>query len=119
MRQLKVNGTPIPYPNSGFTVSLEDISDEDTGRTLDGTMDKKVVAQKRTVSMQWSGCPDSVTSSFLGLIKANTYINFTYPDPYAGAQLTKTFYTGNPTSTMLVMVGDICYWNVNMNFVEQ
>lgn len=118
-RQLKVNNTPIPYPNAGFTVSLEDISDEDTGRTLDGTMDKVIVAQKRTVQLNWSGVPDDITSSFLGLIKANTYIDFTYPDPYSGQQETKEFYTGTPTSTMLVMVNDVCYWNVSLNFIER
>lgn len=118
-RVIKVDGAAIPTPNSRFKVSIEDISDEDSGRSLSGLMSKNIVATKRTIELSWSGIPDSKSSELLSTVKGNTYIDLTYPDPYTGTDLTKTFYTGTPSSELIVCVNDVCYWNISMNFIEQ
>ena len=118
-RKFKINGQAVSYPNMGMKYSLEDISDEDTGRTLDGTMDKNIVAQKITLACEWSGMRDEYASKLLNLAKSNTYIELTYPDPLLGKDTTKTFYTGTPSVTLLNIANNYCYWNISFNFIEK
>lgn len=46
---LKVNGTDIKTPQT-ITWGLQDVSSEESGRDLAGTMHKDVVAQKRKLT---------------------------------------------------------------------
>ena len=118
-RVIKIDNTVIPNPNAGFKVSLEDISDSETGRTLGGEMDKIVVAQKTTVELSWSALPDNRASSLLQLVKGNVYVSLTYPDPVLGTDTTKVFYTGTPSCTLLLCKDNKCYWNVELHFIEK
>ena len=54
MNPITVNGTAIPSPDMPFKWSLNDISYEDSGRDLNGTMDKDEVAKKITLDCTWS-----------------------------------------------------------------
>lgn len=126
-REFKINNVAIAYPAAGFKVSLEDISDEETGRSLSGLMSKQIIAQKTTVELSWRSLPDNKSSVLLQAIKGSnlqdaqgkTYVNLTYPDPVAGTNTTKQFYTGTPTCTLAVCVDDKCYWNIDLHFIER
>ena len=43
---ITINGTAIPSPDMPFKWSLNDISSEDSGRDLNGLMDKDEVAKR-------------------------------------------------------------------------
>jgi len=119
VRLFQWNGVNIPYPITGLEYSYEELSTEDSGRTLDGTMDKSIVASKVTLSCQWLNCPDTISTILLTAIKGAPYGNLTYPDPMVGADNTKRFYTGNPTATQKVIMGGVAYWDIKITFIEQ
>ena len=54
MTPITVNGTAIPSPDMPFKWTLNDISSEDSGRDLNGRMDKDEVAKKVTLDCTWS-----------------------------------------------------------------
>lgn len=118
-RKFKIDGQVAPYPVQGMKYSLEDISDEDTGRTLDGTMDKNIVAQKVNLACEWKCMNDTMSSKLLKLAKANTFVELTYPDPVQGKDTTKTFYTGTPSVTFLFCQNNVCFWDISFNFIEK
>ena len=118
-RVFRIDGQKIPSPINGFSWEMEDICDEDTGRTLDATMDKNIVAPKKKVSLQWRCVSDKIASQILSKAKANTFVAFTYPSPMAGKDETITVYTGNPKATMIMMTNDVCFWDIDCNFIEK
>ncbi len=126
-RVFKIGNTNMPFPDSGFGVGEQDISDEMTGRSLSGLMDKYIVAQKRKFTCQWTNLSDSKASFLLQAVKGNslqdargkTFVQMTYPDPISGTDETRTFYTGDVTATAKVCINDVYYWNVVFDFIEQ
>ncbi len=93
----QINGTTVKTP-MGCTWSLQDLSSDDSERTLDGVMHKDIVSQKRKLvckwgAMSWSQC--SVIANFMK--NRGVEVQLTYPDIMAGTYLTKTFYTGDMT----------------------
>lgn len=118
-RSFKWNGINIPFPITGMEWGHQEVNGSDDGRTLDGTMDKTVISVKRTLKCSYKCVPDSVSSSLLTNIKSSVYGNLTYPDPEVGGDTTKTFYTGNPKANFIFYQGDIGYWDVEIDFVEQ
>jgi|GEM_PF-3788472 len=47
----KVDGVTLKYTPSEFTYGLQDVSDTQSGRTLDAVMHKNRIAQKRKLNM--------------------------------------------------------------------
>ena len=126
-RVFKIGNTDMPWPDSGLTVGENDISDEMTGRSLSGLMNKYRVAQKRTFKCQWTHLSDSRASFLLQAVKGNslqdargkTFIQLTYPDPISGTDETRTFYTGDVECTTTHLNHDVYYWNVKFDFIEK
>ena len=117
-RYIKIDNT-IVNPNAGFKIALEDISSSDSGRNLSATMDKTVIAQKWTVNLSWSFISDEAISRILKASKTNTYVQLTFPNPYLGKDDTRTFYSGTPSITHKVLIGDVNFWDLELNFIEQ
>ena len=83
-------------------------------------MYKNIIASKRTVSCEWRALSDSQASALLTAVKANTYGSLNYPDPLAGTNTTKIFYTGTPSVTMLsIESNNVINWTVSIDFVER
>ncbi|MNW40125.1 hypothetical protein D3C74_172310 [compost metagenome] len=109
--ELKINGQVIAAYPSQFTVTTLDIDDgESTVRTADGTLNRDRIAVKRQIEMSWGVLKWSEIS---GIMKAmdGVFFEFTYPDPMAGAYLTKTFYVGNRPAPFTVAKGNEVLWN--------
>ncbi len=118
MANFYVNGAKIAAPDK-FSWTRNDISSDSSGRDLAiAKMHKDVIAVKLSLECGWTCCSDSVSRDVLSKIKAETFIEFTYPDPKNGS-VTKTFYTGDPTADLIGSIGGTNYWNVTINLVEQ
>lgn len=118
-RSFQWNGVNIPFPVTGMQWGHQEVNGSDDGRTQNGDMDKTIIAVKRTLKCNYKSAPDSVASSLLTNIKSQVYGNLTYPDPETGGDTTKIFYTGNPTAEFLCFVGDVAYWDIEIDFVEK
>lgn len=116
---ITVNGTAIPSPDMPFKWSLNDISSEDSGRDLNGLMDKDEVAKKVTLDCTWSHRTASEISTLLNAVKPHTFVQVNYPDPMAGEYTTKTFYTGDVSCEMDVSDSDGMYWSAKLTFIER
>lgn len=116
---ITVNGTAIPSPDMPFKWSLNDISSEDSGRDLNGLMDKDEVAKKVTLDCTWSHRTASEISTLLGAVKPQTFVEVNYPDPMAGEYVTKTFYTGDVSCEMDVSDNGVMYWSAKLTFIER
>lgn len=118
MQELKVNGVPIPFPDLPFKWTLNDISSEDSGRDMDGLMDKDEVAKKVTIDCTWSNRSSAETSQLLNVVKPNTFVDLEYPDPMAADYITKNFYTGDVTSEMNFSTAGMT-WTTKLTFIER
>ncbi len=93
----QINGVAVKTPQ-GCTWSLQDLSSDDSGRTLDGLMHKDIVAQKRKLvckwaTMTWAEC--SIIADFMK--NRGVKVVLTYPDIMTGTYISKDFYTGDMT----------------------
>lgn len=76
----KIDGTAIPTP-SEYGFDIEDLSSDNTGRTLDGVMHKDVVAVKDYYTCTWSRLSWADTAKLLNLVNGKTKVTLTYYDP--------------------------------------
>ena len=91
----KINGIAVKTPQ-GCTWSLQDLSSDDSGRTLDGIMHKDIVAQKRKLVCKWAAMTWQECSVIANFMKnKGVEVSLTYPDIMAGNYITKVFYTGD------------------------
>lgn len=118
-RVFKINDIVIPSPNINPVVNLENIHDKDSGRILNGDMDLKVINRKNTIELSWTALPDSLSSILLQAVGSSDYVYLTYPDPKTGTDQTKYMYLGTPKCTLISVVNDVCYWNINFNLIEK
>lgn len=84
---------------SAITWSIQDVSAQDAGRTLDGIMHKERLpmpnGQKRKMKLEWFAVKFGEESSALLQAFTPEYLDVTYPDPQEGKLVTKVFYTGD------------------------
>lgn len=93
-RKFKIDGVAIPTP-SEYNFSVEDLSTEETGRTLDGTMHKDVVAVKDYYKCTWKHLSWEDTATLLNAIDGKSSFDFTHADPRVPNQwITGTYYVG-------------------------
>ena len=90
----KINGTTVPNP-SAYDFGIEDLSSEETGRTLDGVMHKDVVAVKDYYTCTWDKLSWQDAANLLALVDGKRKVTVTYADPrHPDTMKTGTFYIG-------------------------
>lgn len=77
----------------GFKWQRNDIDDPDTGRTMDGTMQRGRVATKIRLDITCRPLTASEVATVLSAIQPE-YVSVTYTDPMSGV-VTKTMYANN------------------------
>ncbi|WP_392885889.1 hypothetical protein [Eubacterium limosum] len=118
-RKFQWNNVNLPFPSS-LTVEVNEISSEDTGRSLDGTMEKKIVAKKKKASCTWAAVNDASARAIVGTIKSQTYGNLTFPDPETGSDTTCYMYTGDASAECLhITTGSVALWTIKIDFIEK
>lgn len=110
--------TTLPPPSS-WTWSYYDLSSDDSGRSLDGTMHKDLAGgSKRKNECVWSYKDVSVAKSIMTAAKGAIFIYMKYLDPFDGVTKTITVYTGDITATAQNAFGETVF-EVKLNFIEQ
>lgn len=117
-RDIVYNGVILPSPTD-YAYGYYDESSPDSGRTLDGLMYKKIVAQKNKIECTWKMLPDSQASIVLSTIKPNTYGTLKYPSPLVGGDVTSTVYSGDVSAKKMAVMGGVLYWEIKLNMIEQ
>ena len=93
-RPFKIDGVAIPTPLE-YQAGIEDLSSEETGRTLDGVMHKDVVAVKDYYDCKWGTLSWADIATILNAIDGKESFQFTHADPRVPNQfITGTFYVG-------------------------
>ncbi|MFC5468408.1 DUF6711 family protein [Cohnella suwonensis] len=109
---LKINDVEIAaYPAPGeFKVMVLDLDDADsTTRTANGTLNRDRVAVKRQIEMSFAPLEWDKISAVLTAMK-DEFFDFYYPDPMAGAYVTKRMYVGNRPAGIPFEKGGVLWW---------
>lgn len=91
---LMIDGIAMPTP-SKFSITLNDLDTEETGRSIDGNLHRDVIGTNfRTIDLEWKTMTREDLQKFL---QAVSKINFmvTYYDPIQDSMVRKTMYAGN------------------------
>lgn len=118
MAILTANGVALPAPTV-IKIDNEIIWSSNTGRVSDGTMAGDVVAEKKTVTIEWRVLQQSEVS----VIKQNLIAGY-FPFVFnggGGATLTITSYRGTINEEHIGLLGDGIYWykKVTVKIIQQ
>lgn len=118
-KPFKINGVAIATPTE-YEASIEDLSSEQTGRTLDGVMHKDVVAVKDYYKCTWKILSWEDIATILNAIDGKPSFELTYADPRVpGRFITNTFYVGERTSPALNLKDEEKTWkNLSLKFIR-
>lgn len=118
-KPFKINGATIPTP-SEYSFDVEDLSSDNTGRTLDGKMHKDVVAVKDSYTCTWKRLSWQDAATLLNAIDGKTQFSFTHADPRVPNQfVTGTFYVGKRSTVALNLKNAENTWHdITMTFIR-
>ena len=90
----QVDGVTLPTPDE-YKPGIEDLSSEESGRTLDGIMHKDVVAVKDYYEFTWKTLSWTDAAKVFNSVNGKTEVQLTYADPRVPNQLlSNRFYVG-------------------------
>lgn len=93
---LAIDGVWLPELITAWTNGDDDLSNDDSGRTLDGIMHKNVVDDKEYYSFALSELNWEQHARITAALRGKNQIMFTYPNPFdpehIGYLTTKAFY---------------------------
>lgn len=118
-KPFKIDGVAIPTPST-YEASIEDLSSEQTGRTLDGVMHKDVVAVKDYYKCTWKTLSWEDIATLLNAIDGKPRFEFTHADPRVPNRfVTSTFYVGERTSPALNLKDNKKTWkDLTLKFIR-
>lgn len=115
----KIDGVSIPTPID-YKFSDEDLSSENTGRTLDGVMHKDVVAVKDTYACIWKHLSWEDTARLMNAVDGKTMVSFTHADPRVpNRYITGDYYIGKRECKAINLVRSDNNWSaISMTFIK-
>lgn len=113
----QVNGSDVPIP-SEFGWSIQDVSAPDSGRTLDGLMQKERVTRKEKIQLKWNGKSPEDTVTILQAF-ADEYFDVTYVCPLTNSVVTKQFYCGDQSAPYYWWCNGGLLESVSFNIIER
>ena len=121
MSVFKVNGIDLPPPTK-CVYSFADLSSDESGRsTRDGSMQKDIIAQKRTLTFTWGILPLNDASIVMQLCKnKGAVVWLTFPDILTAKIATMQFYTGDMSNAdyLIPAASDIRINGMSCSFIE-
>lgn len=117
---LAIGGTTVNPPKS-FSVGLQTIDSDTSGRNASGNMVRDIITEKVKLECEWGPLSDSETSFILKKVKS-AFFAVTYPDPEVGGMVTKTFYVGDrstPSYSWNDKFKEMKWEGLSMNFIEK
>ena len=118
-RPFKINGVSIPTPTE-YKFNIEDLSSEETGRTLDGIMHKDVVAVKDYYDCTWKRLSWEDAATLLNAINGQTMVTFTHADPrQPNGFVTGNYYVGQRGGAALDLSDTRRNWvDISFQFIQ-
>lgn len=115
----RVDGVVLPTPDE-YKPSIEDLSSEATGRTLDGVMHKDVVGVKDTYEFVWNVVSWEDAATIFNSVDGKTQVSLTYADPRIPNRfLNSTFYVGKRSCAALNLNDPVHTWkDVSLTFIR-
>lgn len=94
-RKVIINGRDVTkFLADNVKLGLKDLQTNSKRNGL-GEMHFQLVAQKRTLSLDFPILSDDELKSILGLFEGIAFFNINYYEPLEGQQVTKVFYKGD------------------------
>ena len=119
MAVLKINGKEMPCPST-MTWDIQAF-DLDSGRGIDGTMQRTVVCQKEKLNLTWrAGALSMAEVSMLLNEVMQPFIQVTYFSPLANAIVTREMYVGDRSTNFYSIIdGKPVIDNISFNLVQR
>lgn len=111
-----VNGRSIKCPSS-YQWKLQDISENDAGRTEDTVMDKKRIGQCVKLELQWQNVTTAEASDILRKFNPE-YVRICYLDAMTGRYETSVFYVGDRSAPLYNCQKGV-WSNIAFNVIER
>ena len=114
-----VDGVVLPTPDE-YKPGIEDLSSEETGRTLDGTMHKDVIAVKDYYEFTWKVLSWTDTAKVLNAVNGKRRVKLKYCDPRVPNQnLENWFYVGKRECSALNLNDPVHTWkDIKLTFTR-
>ena len=114
-----IDGVKLPTPIE-FTPGDDDLSSEDSGRTLDGVMHKNSVTSKEFYNIKFPPLDWVTNASVMNRIRNKNQVMFTYPSPLVPNTLTtKPFYIqGRSLATMIMLDRKVMWKDLAFQLAE-
>lgn len=114
----KINNIEMPS-NSKMEVGMSDLDNkEGTGRTESGyAFRDRLRVGVRQLTVEYVMLTDSEIATVLDALDAE-FFPVEYKDPQHGV-ITKTFYVGDRTAPLEVLIDGVAGWNLKFDLVEQ
>lgn len=115
----QIDGVAIPIPMK-WEFSVEDLSSDETGRTLDGVMHKDVIDIKDTYTAEWGTLSLTDAATLLTAVDGKTEVTLTYPDPRVSTGfISNRFYIGKRKAAALDLSDDGRAWKgIGFQFIR-
>lgn len=112
----KVNNTTWSFQPSVYDISLNDVSDQATGRTANGDMIKNRLGTCAKLTLQWNNVSGTVAQQILAAFQKN-YVTIEFYNIRSCLYRTATFYIGDRSARCYNATQDI--WTIAFNAIEK
>jgi hypothetical protein len=119
MAVLTINGQVMPTPST-MTWDIQTF-DLDSGRGINGEMQRQVICQKEKLNLTWrAGALTMAEVSMLLNAVMQPFFSVTYFSPLSNSMVTKTMYVGDRSTNFYSIIdGKPVIDNISFNLVER
>lgn len=115
---IQIDGVVVATPST-YSYDIEDLSSEETGRTLDGVMHKDVVAVKDYYTCEWKHLSWEQAAQILNLVDGKTQVSARLIDPRRpGQYICGQFYVGKRSGALNNLRHHTNMWSVSLQFIR-
>jgi hypothetical protein len=92
---VSIAGVNVPKGASTLVINYYDVSDPDSGNSINGSMWKGYVGSKRKLEITWNALYPTVIETILTAVKGKNSFAVKFYDPESGSYVTSNFYAGD------------------------
>jgi hypothetical protein len=92
---VSIAGVNVPKGASTLVINYYDVSDPDSGNSINGSMWKGYVGSKRKLEITWNILYPTMIQSVLTAVKGKNSFPVRFYDPESGSYVTSNFYAGD------------------------